>query len=88
MLARDGTKGPSPRGALSRRQLLQVGGLGMLGLSLPEFLRIQAAAAPGRATPRAEKSCILIVQFGGARHIDSWRTQRRTQGQRTQGQCA
>jgi hypothetical protein len=71
MLATDGTKGPSPRGAFSRRQLLQVGGLGILGLSLPEFLRLRAAAAPGRVTPRAEKSCILIVQYGGASHIDS-----------------
>jgi hypothetical protein len=44
----------------------------MLGLSLPEFLRLQATAAVGHATPRAEKSCILIVQYGGASHIDSW----------------
>src|SRR5262245_61697955 len=72
MSARDGTQGPPPRGALSRRQLLQVGGLGMLGLSLPELLRIRAAAAAGRVTPRAEKSCIFIVQYGGASHIDSW----------------
>src|SRR5215813_12128672 len=71
MFARDGTKGP-PGGALSRRQLLQVGGLGMLGLGLPEFLHSRAAAAPGRTRPRAEKSCILIVQYGGASHIDSW----------------
>jgi hypothetical protein len=44
----------------------------MLGLSLPDFLRIQAASAARRATPDAEKSCILIVQYGGASHIDSW----------------
>jgi uncharacterized protein (DUF1501 family) len=67
-----GTIGPSPRDALSRRQLLEVGGLGMLGLSLPEFLCLRASAAPGRANSRAEKSCILIVQYGGASHIDSW----------------
>src|SRR5262249_58234864 len=71
MFASDGTKGP-PGGALSRRQLLQVGGLGMLGLGLPEFLHSRAAAATGRTRPRAEKSCILIVQYGGASPIDSW----------------
>src|SRR6266446_1851246 len=65
-----GTKWPL-RKALSRRQLLQVGGLGMLGLSLPEFLSIRSVAAPW-ATSRREKSCILIVQYGGASHIDSW----------------
>jgi hypothetical protein len=65
------TKGPSRWGAFSRRQLLQVGGLGALGLSLPEFLRLQAGTAPGRTADRAEKSCILIVQYGGASHVDS-----------------
>src|SRR5262245_61058135 len=64
--------GTSSRRALSRRQLLQAGGLGMLGLSLPELLRSQANAAPGRATSRGGNSCILIVQYGGASHIDSW----------------
>ncbi len=63
------TKWPSQD--ISRRQLLQVGGLGMLGLSLPEFLGNRSIAAP-LATSRIEKSCILIVQYGGASHIDSW----------------
>src|SRR5205085_58081 len=58
--------------SLSRRQLLQVGGLGVLGLSLPELLHARATGASGRATLRAETSCILIVQYGGASHIDSW----------------
>lgn len=48
---------------LSRRRLLQVGGVGALGLSLPELLRAQA--------PTRHKSCIFIVQYGGASHIDS-----------------
>jgi hypothetical protein len=58
--------------AVSRRQLLQVGGLGMLGLSLPDCLASASRAAVGGAISRAEKSCILIVQYGGASHIDSW----------------
>jgi len=55
------------QGAISRRQLLQVGGLGVLGLSLPEFL----GQAEARSTS-SDRSCILIVQYGGASHIDSW----------------
>jgi hypothetical protein len=51
---------------MTRRQLLQVGGIGALGLSLPRFLRAQT---PARS---AEKSCIFIVQYGGASHHDSW----------------
>jgi uncharacterized protein (DUF1501 family) len=53
---------------LSRRHLLQAGSLGLLGLSLPEFLH---ASAQGASSRREEKSCIFIVQYGGASHIDS-----------------
>jgi hypothetical protein len=56
---------------LTRRRLLQVGGIGALGLGLPELL--QAGARPGPdARPPAGRSCIFIVQYGGASHIDSW----------------
>jgi hypothetical protein len=55
----------------SRRQLLQVGALGALGLGLPDFLPAESAARPGRPPSGSEKSCILIVQYGGASHIDS-----------------
>src|ERR1043165_5851646 len=54
---------------LSRRRLLQLGGIGALGLGLPELLR---AGAPARAGRPTEKSCIFIVQYGGASHLDSW----------------
>jgi uncharacterized protein (DUF1501 family) len=57
-------------GGLSRRQLLQVGGIGMLGLGLPELLRAGAPAA--RAAHGGQKSCIFIFQYGGASHLDSW----------------
>src|SRR5262245_20421721 len=55
----------------TRRRLLQVGGIGALGLGLPEFLN---ARAPSTSGPRRgpEKSCIFIVQYGGASHHDSW----------------
>src|SRR5262249_53089128 len=44
----------------------------MLGLSLPELLCRSSRATPSPGPPRSEKSCILIVQYGGASHIDSW----------------
>src|SRR5215831_10488653 len=51
---------------ISRRRLLQVGGIGMLGLGLPDLLGARASSRT------SEKSCIFIVQYGGASHIDSW----------------
>jgi hypothetical protein len=53
---------------LTRRDLLQVGGISLLGLGLPDLLRAGAAAPSRRASAR---SCIFIVQYGGASHIDS-----------------
>jgi uncharacterized protein (DUF1501 family) len=55
--------------SLSRRRLLQLGGIGALGLGLPELLRAGAATVGGGRAP--ERSCIFIVQYGGASHIDS-----------------
>ncbi len=55
--------------AMTRRDLLQVGGIGVLGLGLPQLFQARAAASPQR--PHAERSCIFIVQYGGASHIDS-----------------
>jgi uncharacterized protein (DUF1501 family) len=54
---------------LSRRGLLQVGGVGALGLALPQVLKAGAPAA-GRPSAPA-RSCIFIVQYGGASHLDS-----------------
>ncbi|HVX64007.1 MAG TPA: DUF1501 domain-containing protein [Pirellulales bacterium] len=50
---------------LSRRELLQVGGLGMFGLGLSDALRLQARAteAGGPAFGKA-KSCIMLFPFG------------------------
>lgn len=52
---------------LTRRGLLQAGGLGLVGASLPQLL---AANASNRA-PRA-KSCILFFMEGGPAHQDLW----------------
>jgi hypothetical protein len=55
--------------ALTRRQLLQVGGLSMLGLGLPSAVR---AREPGSQASGSEKSCIFIVLGGGPTHVDTW----------------
>ncbi len=60
--------GPAP--LLTRRRLLQVGGISALGLGLPELLRAGAPVAGGGRGP--ERSCIFIVQYGGASHMDSF----------------
>lgn len=55
---------------LTRRQLVQLGGIGSIGLCLPEMLR---GGSPASGTlPRSTKSCIFIVQYGGCSHIDSF----------------
>jgi hypothetical protein len=59
---------------LSRRSLLKVGGMGLLGLTMPALLRGQAQAlnkwgTSGPIKSRA-KSVIFLYQFGGPSHID------------------
>src|SRR5712675_3787277 len=55
----------------SRRYALKVGGLGLLGLSLPGLLRAEAIReAQGKAPKARAKSVIFLYQFGGPSHID------------------
>ncbi|MGA0327992.1 MAG: DUF1501 domain-containing protein, partial [Limisphaerales bacterium] len=61
---------------LTRRDLLKVGGSGMLGLSLGSMLQMQAKAnesghGGGPGWGRA-KSVILVYLQGGPSHIDLW----------------
>ena len=56
---------------VTRRQMLQVGGLGLMGLSLPRLLAAEAAAGAGGLTPRAD-ACVLIFLNGGPSHLDMW----------------
>jgi hypothetical protein len=53
---------------VSRRDVLRVGSLAALGLTLPDFLRARAAAE----TPGNDVSCILLWLQGGISHIDSF----------------
>src|SRR5262245_49323228 len=54
----------------SRRELLQIGALAALGLSLPQYL---SAAEAGLVKPGYERrSCIMIFNLGGPSHLDLW----------------
>jgi uncharacterized protein (DUF1501 family) len=54
---------------MSRRRFLQVGGLSVFGLSLPEYWRLRAASP--QAAERARR-CILLWMQGGPSHIDTF----------------
>lgn len=56
----------------SRRRVLQVGGIGITGLTLPAFLRAEAVQKSTAVAGRQGKSCIFIHQFGGLSQLDSW----------------
>lgn len=64
----------------SRRELLQIGSLGLLGLTLPSYLKLSASAAPaannsyvrGKNGFGRAKSVIFIFLQGGPSHIDIW----------------
>ena len=66
------------RAHVSRRQLLRVGGLGSLGLTLPNLLRAEAELGIANESGRARRalapirSCILIFYYGGPSHIDTY----------------
>ena len=56
---------------ISRRELLQVGAISTLGLTLPQLLRADAGAGLAGPRPSAD-ACILIFLNGGPSHLDMW----------------
>jgi len=59
----------------TRRDFLQVGGLGALGLGLDQFFRLQGAQAALPNQPRDSsfgraKNVILLYLFGGPSHLE------------------
>ncbi|MBC8354358.1 MAG: DUF1501 domain-containing protein [Planctomycetes bacterium] len=56
------------RTGINRRELLHVGGLSALGISLRDVIQQQATAAP----PRRDVNCILLWLLGGPSHIDMY----------------
>src|ERR1700756_3928403 len=62
---------------MTRRDLLRVGGAGMLGLTLGSLFKLQARAAEPRSTTGgpgwgAPKNMVMIYLQGGPSHLDLW----------------
>ena len=59
---------------VTRRDLLRVGGSGMLGLSLGGMLQLQSASAAAVGGPGwgKAKSVIMLYMQGGPSHLDLW----------------
>ena len=55
---------------IPRREMLRVGSLGAIGLSLADLLRCEAAAAVAERRPA--KSVILLWLWGGPSHLDTF----------------
>jgi hypothetical protein len=58
-------------GSLSRRRALQVGSAGVLGLSMPQWLALQAQAESSGIKPAA-KNVLVILEQGGVSQMDTW----------------
>src|SRR5438034_9868191 len=64
-------------GGITRRDLLRIGGSGLLGLSLGSIFQLQAACAMAAGSTGAPgwgkaKSVILVYLQGGPSHLDLW----------------
>lgn len=58
---------------IPRREMLQIGGLSLVGLTVPELLRLRAATAANLpAASNQSHSCVFLFLFGGPSHIDLW----------------
>jgi hypothetical protein len=55
-----------------RRDVLKIGAAGLLGLSLPQLLRLEAQAARKGPTSRKANAVILLWLGGGPATIDMW----------------
>ena len=56
-------------GGTSRRELLRIGGLSLLGLSSAQLASLRAQEA---TTPQRAKSCVFLFLFGGPSQVDLW----------------
>jgi hypothetical protein len=55
-----------------RRDFIKLGAAGLIGLSLPDLLRLQAMSEAGRKSSAKAKSVILVWLAGGPATIDMW----------------
>ncbi len=61
-------KGPK----ISRRQLLQAGGIGALNLGIPGLVLGRDKTDSSGNAVSSEKSCIFLLLCGGPSHLDTW----------------
>src|SRR5580765_6481014 len=54
---------------ITRRNFLQIGTLGALGLTMSQFAAMKAL---GAVNPKDDKACILIFNLGAPSQIDTW----------------
>src|SRR5438067_8827178 len=57
---------------LTRRQLLQAGGIGALTMGLPGAVAASVEAGRGLPGGAAARPCIFVLLCGGPSHIDTW----------------
>lgn len=61
-----------PRDGLSRRDFLRIGGLGLGGLTLSQWLGLRALAARQKIDFVRDKAVVLLYLSGGASHIETF----------------
>src|SRR5579871_3484285 len=57
---------------ISRRQFLNIGGLSVLGLTLPGFLHLRQLAVARGGPEKKSVNCILLWMQGGPSHVDTF----------------
>src|SRR5438874_1412426 len=58
----------TPTRPLTRRHMLQAGGIGLLGLSMADVAAMRAAAAPGTAATKPRAVIFLFLTGGPSQH--------------------
>jgi hypothetical protein len=68
------TKYAESRRGVTRRELLRIGGLSLLGLNAVQLTsrRAEASGDPAVRNRPPQNSCVFIFLFGGPSHIDLW----------------
>lgn len=63
---------PSSQTALNRREIIRIGGLSMLGVSLPQLLAAEQSAAVSSGRPVRAKSVVLYQHYGAPSQLESF----------------